>query len=221
MRFRAVLFDLDGTLLDTAPDIMAACNYTLRSFGYAELSEETLRPEVGSGMRAMMRLGVPQIKWNELEPGTPMYETFARRYTEHTFDRTQPFAGIPELIAELDERGIVTGVISNKYEAMIAPLFAHFDFSRSFGAVLGGDSTVHSKPHPEPLLKALEILRVSPGDALYCGDFLTDVQAAHNAGCAACAVKWGYGEDKCGKIETWNADFIAQVPHDILKALSA
>lgn len=221
MRYKAVLFDLDGTLLDTAPDIMAACNYTLRTFGYHELSEETLRPEVGFGMRAMMSLAVPQYRWDELKPGTPMYETFAHRYTEHVCERTRPFEGIPKLMEDLHVLGLRTAVISNKYERMLVPLLKRFPFADDFGAVLGGDSTVHAKPHPEPLLKALDALHVAPGDALYCGDFITDVEAAHNAGCAACAVKWGYGEDKCGKIEDWNADFIASSPEDILKALNA
>ena len=216
MRFKAVLFDLDGTLFDTAPDIMAACNKTLSYFGFSTLDESILRHKVADGMRAMMRLGVPASRWKETEPNTPMYNMFAQSYTQNCANLTIPFDGIEELIMSLHQSGIKLAVISNKYQNMINALFSNFPFTKAFEMVLGGDSCAHSKPHPEPILTALDKLKVIPADALYVGDFITDIQASKNAGCASCAVKWGYGQYDGDDIAKWGADFIANTPQDIL-----
>ncbi len=216
MRFKAVLFDLDGTLFDTAPDIMAACNRTLMAFGYEGLDEKVLRPKVGLGMRAMLREAVPATRWYETEAGSPMYNYFAKSYTENCAALTHPFAGIEDLILELNKDGIHTGIISNKYRNMINELLTNFPFSKHFEVVLGCDSCKHSKPHPEPILTALKKLNVIPADALYVGDVISDITASKNAGCASCAVKWGYGQYEGDDVSTFGADFIANTPQDIL-----
>ncbi len=220
MRFKAVLFDLDGTLFDTAPDIIACCNRTLYAFGFKALSDERLRPQVGKGMRAMLRQALPSERWREAEANSPMYNFFSRSYTENCADLTHPFDGMEQLITSLHELNIHLGVISNKYQNMISALFNNFPFTREFEVVLGGDSCTHSKPHPEPILTALRTLNIMPADALYVGDAMTDVEAAKNAGCHSCAVKWGYAQYEGLDIAKFGADFIAKAPQDILTEIT-
>lgn len=220
MRFKAVLFDLDGTLFDTAPDIIASCNRTLNAFGFKSLDEEVLRPKVGLGMRAMLRLALPSDRWREAEAGGPMYNFFSRSYTENCADLTKPFTAIEPLIKKLHSLDIHLGVISNKYQKMISELFESFAFTREFEVVLGGDSCTHVKPHPEPILTALDKLNIAPADALYVGDALTDIQAAKSAGCASCAVKWGYAQYEGLDIAEFGATFTAGTPQDILEEVT-
>ncbi len=219
MRFKAVLFDLDGTLFDTAPDIMSACNRTLEAFGYPKLSSLRLRPKVGLGMRAMMRVALMPEHWNKCEIGSPMYEYFSNSYTSHVCEETKPYEGIEEIIKNLHERGLHLGVVSNKYHRMIVSLFSHFPFTACFESVLGADSCTHTKPHPEPILKALQMLNVAPYEAVYCGDSASDILAANRAGCVSCAVKWGYGQiDE--EFDKMRPDFIVSSPREILDLIS-
>ena len=218
MRFKAVLFDLDGTLFDTAPDIMSACNRTLEAFGYPKLSSLRLRPKVGLGMRAMMREALSPEHWDKCEIGTPMYEFFAKSYTNHLCEKTVPYQGVEQSVKNLHAKGIHLGVVSNKYRSMITSLFAHFPFTACFECILGADSCAHSKPHPEPILKALELLNVAPNDALYCGDSASDILASKRAGCISCAVKWGYGQyDEA--FDAMQADLSVSSPQEILELM--
>lgn len=219
MRFKAVLFDLDGTLFDTAPDIMSACNRTLEAFGYLKLSSSRLRPKVGLGMRAMMREALMPEHWDKCEIGTPMYEYFSKSYINHVCEETKPYKGIEEIIETLHEGSLHLGVVSNKYRSMIASLFSHFPFTAFFECVLGADSCAHAKPHPEPILRALQMLNVAPDDAVYCGDSASDIIAANRAGCVSCAVKWGYSQiDE--EFDQLRPDFIISSPEEILKLIS-
>ena len=220
MRFKAVLFDLDGTLFDTAPDIIASCNRTLNAFGLKSLDEDVLRPKVGQGMRAMLRLALPSDRWREAEAGSPMYKFFSESYTENCAQLTRPFTGIEPLINKLHSFDIHLGIISNKYQKMISELFESFTFTKQFEVILGGDSCAHSKPHPEPILTALSKLNIAPADALYVGDAITDIQAAKNAGCSSCAVKWGYARYEGFDIAKSGATFTALDPKDILEEVT-
>jgi 2-phosphoglycolate phosphatase len=216
MRFDTVLFDLDGTLFDTAPDICAACNHTLQAFGYKPASESLLSGGVPFGMRAMLRLALPERDWPKADRGGPMYREFDRYYTEHSHALTRPFDGIPELVEELSRRGVSTGVVTNKYMRMVETLFGAFPFTRRFKAIVGGDSTKKSKPDPEPLLLAMSMCGASKGSTLYVGDQQSDSIAARNAGIASCAVKWGYGNFTPEPVEAWGAQHVAPSPSDIL-----
>ena len=193
-KYKAILFDLDGTLLDTAPDLIVACNYTLDRFGYRKLDEKIIRTKVTAGMREMMKLGVPEKEWD----------------SAHICDRTTEFPGIGELIQTLHKSGIKTAVITNKYYAMAKKVLSKFEFSKNFELILGCDSLTHSKPHPEPILKALEILEIKSEDALYVGDHLNDIRAAIAAKTDSVAVLWGYGQNECADIDSWGATYKAQ-----------
>ncbi len=208
-KYQAVLFDLDGTLLDTAYDIMAACNYTLERYGYKKLDEKILRTRVTAGMREMLKLGIPRERWDKEKIETDMRQCFADFYTEHICDRTIPFEGMPELIETLHQDGCKTAVITNKYYAMAKKVLSKFPFSKNFELILGCDSIKHAKPSPEPILLTLEKLQVKPSDALYVGDHLNDIKSANAAGCDSVAALWGYGLVECENIDTWGATFKA------------
>lgn len=210
MKYKSVIFDLDGTLLDTALDIMSACNYTLAKFGFNELDEEVLRTKVTAGMREMMKLSVPEEQWESAGVETVMRDCFANYYTEHICDKTVPFEGISEVIEKLHEKGIKTAVVTNKYYNMAVKVLSKFTFSQKFELILGCDSLTHSKPHPEPILKACSLLDVSPNESLYVGDHLNDILAANAAQCDSVIALWGYGMKECPDINTWNAKFRAK-----------
>lgn len=219
MKYKAILFDLDGTLLDTAPDIMNACNHTLIKYGYNKLDEKVLRTKVTAGMREMLKLGVPLDLQNTVGIETFMRDEFASFYKAHICDCTRAFDGIPELMDELTENSIKTAVITNKYYDMAKKVLSKFPFSKNFSLILGCDSLTHSKPHPEPILKALESLKVSPEDALYVGDHLNDIKAAVAAGCDSAAVLWGYGTNECIDIKLWDATYCVKDVNELKKII--
>ena len=219
MKYKAVLFDLDGTLLDTALDIMNACNHTLEKYGYKALDEKLLKTKVTAGMREMLKLGVPKEDHENSGIETYMRDEFASFYKEHICDRTKAFEGIPKLIDDLTKNRIKTAVITNKYNDMATKVLSKFPFSKDFSLVLGCDSLTHSKPHPEPILKALELLKVSPKDALYVGDHLNDIKAANAASCDSAAVLWGYGTNECIDVNLWNATYCVKDVKELKKLI--
>ncbi len=214
-KYKAILFDLDGTLLDTAPDLIQACNYTLNRFGYPSLDEKIIRTKVTAGMREMLKLGVPKDKWDTARIDTDMRECFAGYYTEHICDRTKEFTGMDKLMEELHKSSIRTAVITNKYYDMAKKVLSKFNFSKNLELILGCDSLTHSKPHPEPILKALELLNISAKDALYVGDHLNDIKASIAAKTDSVAVLWGYGQNECPDIDTWGATYKADSIEDL------
>ncbi len=209
------MFDLDGTLLDTAPDLIAACQHTLHKFNYPAPDAEVILSKVTSGMREMLKLGVPQEQWASAGIDTVMREEFASYYLEHICVHTRPFAGIEDLLIKLRSSGLKTAVITNKYEKMARKLFGKFDFTKEFSVILGCDSLQHAKPHPEPLLKGMELLGVSADRTLYVGDHRNDILAARAALCKSCVALWGYGGHECGDPMSWQADYSAQTPQDL------
>lgn len=135
MKYKAVLFDLDGTLLDTALDIMNACNHTLEKYGYKALDEKLLKTKVTAGMREMLKLGVPKEDHENSGIETYMRDEFASFYKEHICDRTKAFEGIPKLIDDLTKNRIKTAVITNKYHDMATKVLSKFPFSKDFSLV--------------------------------------------------------------------------------------
>lgn len=204
--FHAVLFDLDGTLLDTAPDLINACNATLEGFGYKQVSAAQLLPQVTSGMRAMLSAAIPPRLQDPLLIAGKMRDYFAEYYTGHICVDTKPFAGMDELILKLHEHGVKTAVVTNKYYNMAVKLLGKFPLRQGIDLILGGDSCEYAKPHPQPLFQACELLNVKPEDTLYVGDHLNDVMAAKRAGIENCCVTWGYGALECGDPHAWNSD---------------
>ena len=213
---RALLFDLDGTLIDSAPDLAAAANEMRQVRGLAPLPYESLRPVAGSGARGMLGLGL------EVRPGHADYERlraeFLDRYERRMLEQTAVFAAVPALLQALGAAGLPWGVVTNKAERFALPMTRALGLFEPAGAVVGGDTTPHAKPHPAPLLEAARRLGIAPDLCAYVGDDERDVQAGRAAGMVTVAAAWGYlGLGR--PIEVWGADIVMNHPEQLLKAL--
>ncbi|RTL18445.1 MAG: phosphoglycolate phosphatase [Burkholderiales bacterium] len=211
---RAVLFDLDGTLIDSAPDLAAAVNQMRSARGLDPLPLAMLRPHGGSGARGMLAQGF------EVAPGHGDYDELKRefldRYETLMYDSTQPFEGIRAVLHRLTDAGLSWGVVTNKAERFALPLVRALRLGAE--VVVGGDTTGHTKPHPAPLLEAAQRLNVQPQACLYVGDDVRDVMAGRAAGMATAVAAWGYlGPD--AEIQRWRADLELARPDELLKHL--
>lgn len=213
---QAVLFDLDGTLADTAGDLAGALNRLRAKRGLGPLPIEVLRPHASSGARGLLGAGM------DLHPGDADYEgqriAFLDAYEQCLSETTTLFDGVPELLDRLEAMGLKWGVVTNKVERFTHPVMRGLRLDQRSGATVGGDTTPTPKPHPAPLLLACQRLGVPPASALYVGDDLRDIQAAQAAGMHSAAAGWGYiGHN--GEVGTWGADVVADVPLDLLDVL--
>jgi phosphoglycolate phosphatase len=212
-RTRAVLFDLDGTLADTAPDLGAAVNRLRVERGLAELPLAHYRPWASAGARGLLRAGFG------LAPGDPDYEplreAFLERYARGVCVHTRLFPGNLELIVALGGRGVAWGIVTNKATRFTSAIVAALGIKPD--CVVCGDTTPHIKPHPAPLLHAVGELNLEPRECCYVGDDLRDVQAARAAGMRVVAVEYGY----CGDTSphSWNADAVISRPLELLEYL--
>ena len=210
---RAVLFDLDGTLIDSAPDLAGACNDMRTERGLAPLPYAQLRAMVGSGARGMVGVGFG------LKPDDAGYfalrDEFLRRYEARMTRETRVFPAVPPLLAQLAQHGIAWGIVTNKATRFAAPLVEALGLAAASGALVCGDTTPHSKPHPEPLLEAARRLGLAPAACVYVGDDRRDVDAGRAAGMRTVVAAWGYlgaGDPP----EAWAADAIIATPGDLL-----
>ncbi|GAB4057699.1 HAD-IA family hydrolase [Uliginosibacterium sediminicola] len=213
-----VLFDLDGTLADTAPDLAGALNRTRLEDGLPALPLSQLRPLTSQGVRGLLRAGYG------ISPDDARYAALADRVLQHYSANicvdTQLFAGMPALLAELEARGLPWGIVTNKHTRFTTPLVAAMQLNQRAACVVSGDTTAKAKPAPEPLLHAAALCAIAPERCIYLGDDERDIIAAKAAGMHSVAVRWGYiGEDK--PIEAWNADYTIEQPLDLLDYLSA
>lgn len=218
-KIQAVLFDLDGTVADTAPDLAYAANSLRLADGVPPLSLEILRPLASQGARGLLKEAVG------LTPDDPGFEharlRFLSFYENNLCVHTRLFPGIPELLEGIESRGLPWGIVTNKVEFFARPLMQQLGLAERSAVTVGGDTTPNPKPAPDPLLHAAQAINVAPEACLYVGDDLRDVQAAHAAGMTSVAVRWGYLGDG-PPIEQWNAHYIVKTPkdlHDLLETL--
>jgi len=216
MRVDAVLFDLDGTLADSAPDLAAAANLMRSARGLAPLPYERLRPVGGSGARGMVGAAFG------LAPGDPGYEPlrteFLAIYEQRLLHATQLFDHLHEVLAALDEHRLCWGIVTNKALRYAAPLVEGLALHRRAAVLVGGDSTPHLKPHPAPLLEASRRLGLPPSRCVYVGDDSRDVQAGRAAGMATLAAAWGYlGHG--APVDEWGADAVVRDGRGLLNWL--
>lgn len=214
---RAVLFDLDGTLADTAPDLASALNRLLAERGLAPVPLQVTRPHTSSGARGLIGAGLG------IGPDHPEYESLKARfldlYAENIFVDTELFPGMADLLSELELRQLRWGIVTNKAARFTNPLIEALGLAQRSACTVSGDTTPHTKPHPEPLLHAARLIECEPGTCLYVGDDLRDIQAARAAGMPVLAAAFGYlGEN--GDPATWQADGVVSHPAEILNFLA-
>jgi phosphoglycolate phosphatase len=212
---QAVLFDLDGTLADTAPDLTYALNRVRGARGLPPLPLAATRPVASQGARGLIGAGF------SIQPGDPGYDAlrdeFLAVYAENLCRETRLFAGIPELLDRLEARALPWGVVTNKAERLTFPLLDLLKVRSRSACVIGGDTTGRIKPHPDPLLAASRAIGLAPQSCIYLGDDRRDVEAGRAAGMKTAIAKWGYlnGQDP----ENWNADHMIEAPRDLLRIL--
>jgi len=210
---RAILFDLDGTFADTAPDLGHALNAMLATRGRPGLPIERIRKVASSGARGLLGLGFG------LTPGEPEYEALATEFLDLYEQRlcadTRLFPGIPELLLTLEASGLPWGIVTNKAKRFTLPLMRLLGLDQRAGCVVCGDSTPYRKPHPQPLLAAVATIGIEPYGCLYLGDDERDMIAGRAAGMRVAVAEYGYlGEGN--PPDTWNADLRIRHPLDLL-----
>ena len=214
---RAVLFDFDGTLADTAPDLGGALNRMLSDRGKPALPIEKLRPHASSGARGLLFVGfgvVPQDEGYE-----SMREEFLANYSAAICVHTKLFPGIEDLLGVLESKPMAWGIVTNKAVKLTTPLVDQLGLAKRAKCVVGGDTTPHLKPHPASLLHAAGQIGVKPSDCCYLGDDLRDMQAARAAGMRPIAVEWGYHHPDAGAPGSWPADAVIGHPEELLPRL--
>ena len=211
---QAVIFDLDGTLLDTAPDFTLVLNAQLQTHGKAALDAATVRHYVSAGAGAMVRQGFGLDEKDERAPA--LLQEFLDLYSTQIPQTTAAlFDDIDLLIATLVEHGIAWGIMTNKHRRFSEPLLAKFENFATSGTLVCPDDVGAGKPDPAGILHACQQLGVEPACALYIGDHPRDIQAAHNAGMSGIAVRWGYLPES-PPITAWNADAVVDTPMQLL-----
>ena len=208
-----MLFDLDGTLADTAPDLANALNATLEHFGRPPLAFEKIRPVVSHGGIALISLGFG------ICPDAPGFEERRQHllqvYLDNICQSTRLFPGMDQVLQTLHEKNIPWGIVTNKPAWLTEPLMAALPMPCRTQAIISGDTCEHSKPHPQPLLQASQLLRTPPGQCLYIGDAQRDIQAGKAAGMHTACALFGYIQEQDHPLE-WQADFQLQQPGDLL-----
>ncbi len=212
----AVLFDLDGTLIDSAPDLGAAVDQMRLNRGLPSLHLDVYRPLAGSGARGMLAIAFG------MTPHDPLFESmreeFFANYERCMTQRTFAFEGVAEMIQSLRLASLKWGVVTNKSARFAEPLTRGMALFDSAGTVVSGDTTPHAKPHPAPLLEAARRLGVAPARCIYVGDDERDIQAGLAAGMRTVAADYGYlGE--MANTEAWGAHARIKSPHELLQLL--
>ena len=213
---RAVLFDLDGTLIDSAPDLAGTGNDMRVARGLEPLPYERFRPMVGSGARGMVGIA---LQVGPSDAGfTELRDEFLARYEQRMTQQTHVFDAMRPVLVAFQAQGLPWGIVTNKAQRFTNPLVRALGLHAQAATVVSGDTTPHAKPHPAPLLEAARQMKLAPELCLYVGDDLRDVQAGQAAGMRTVAAAWGYlgvGEPAAA----WGADHVIERPSELLTLL--
>ncbi len=210
----AVLFDLDGTLLDTAPDLVLALNNLLKSKNKPPAEYEKAKYFVSQGAAALTKHGFPEV--TDDDAFETLRQEFLRQYEDAVCVDTTAFDGIEELLSLIENHAVPWGIVTNKPGWLTNPLLEQLTLSSRTACVVSGDTLPVRKPHPEPLLHACNSINLSPAKTVYIGDDARDIYAGNAAGMYTCIAAYGY-IDKEIDIETWGADFIIHHPSELLE----
>ncbi|MCD7954330.1 MAG: HAD family hydrolase [Lachnospiraceae bacterium] len=214
MSYRLVIFDMDGTILNTLDDLADSLNFALRKSALPERSRDEVRSFVGNGIRKLIERSVPE----ETSPETQeqVFADFTEHYRKHCMDKTRPYDGITDLLRALKERNIKTAVISNKADYAVQKLSEHF-FEGVFDSVAGEKPGVRKKPAPDSVNVVLEQLKIDRTDAVYIGDSDVDIQTAANAGVDCILVSWGFRDKDF--LYQHGAKTVVSVPEEIARVV--
>jgi len=215
---KTVLFDLDGTLVDTAPDMANALNVLLNEENKAELSYAHIRPVVSNGSAALVQLGFPD------EGNVATIERLKKRYLkiyeEMLCIDSSLFPGMAELIEYIEQNNMHWGVVTNKPGWLTQPLMQQLNLHSRAACIISGDTTANRKPHPEPMYLACKLANTSPQHCLYVGDALRDIQAGKNAGMQTMVANYGY-IDEAANTADWGANYSIETVPQILNFLQS
>ena len=213
-RYKAIIFDLDGTLLDTLTDLAEGTNYALRVNGFPERTTDEIRRFVGNGARKLIERAVPE---GQIEAALEQVrQDFDIYYKVHCKDHTGPYPGIMEMLQELVQQGYSLGVVSNKPDFAVQELIPEY-FPGIFASVSGERQGVAKKPAPDLILEAMKNLQADSSNTVYVGDSEVDLEAAANAGIPCISVAWGFKGKKF--LEEQQAEMIIEKPSEIQKYL--
>ena len=208
-----VLFDLDGTLVDTAPDMANALNRTLVNHGRQPLAFETIRPSVSLGGVALVKLA---FELDEADPELDrLRKEFLAIYRDNLSRESCLFPGMELVLAGLEEISASWGIVTNKPAWLTNPLMHDLQLDARTGCIVSGDTLEQRKPHPAPLLHACELLQCNPGETVYVGDARRDIEAGASAGMTTLVAAYGY-IDKADNPDDWGADGLVDSPEEIL-----
>lgn len=206
-----VLFDLDGTLVDTAPDLIACLNKALSAYQYPTVSNSDIKPCISLGALAMIMHAAPETS---REQQNEILEFMLDCYENNIAKYSQFFNGISETLTSIEDLGLKWGVVTNKRERFTLPLIDALDLKTRAACVISGDTTANSKPHPEPMLAACKQANVKPENCVYIGDAAHDIAAGKNANMKTLAAIYGYLKDG-DQPENWGADDLIEHPRQL------
>ena len=210
---KAVLFDLDGTFVDTAPDMARALNIIRADRGLDALPHETIRPHVSRGARGMIEVG---FGIDGQHDGFPVLrDAFYEEYLRNLCVESTLFDGIDALMVALEHKGVAWGIVTNKAARFALPIAQTLGFAQRAACIVCGDTTAHTKPHPAPLLHAAGLIGVAPRHTLYVGDDARDIEAATAAGMRGVVAAYGYLATG-SELQSWGASFSIARPADLM-----
>ncbi len=213
---KAVIFDLDGTLVNSLGDLCDSTNFALRKFGFPEHNREKFNYFVGDGIPKLIERAVPKEEFSK-EIQTKVYNEFMNHYREHYLDKTVPYRFIPEAMEQLNNAGVKVAVVSNKIDEMAQKITQRF-FAGKVWAVFGKREEYPLKPNPLSTLAVIKKLGVTPEECVFVGDSGMDMQTAKNSGCVAVGVLWGFRTRE--ELEENGAQYLLENPKDIAPFVS-
>jgi phosphoglycolate phosphatase len=215
-KFSGILFDLDGTLLDTADDLGASLNYLLTKYGLAPVEAAQYRPVASDGAKGLLELGFnSQLTDFGFET---LKNEFLSHYEQNSTHKTRLFNQASKLLEELDNAGLPWGIVTNKPEYLTWPLLAHFEQLKSSITTICGDTLPERKPHPAPMLLAAEQMSLAADSLLYIGDAQRDIEAGRRAGMKTAVAAWGYIKST-DRIDDWQADHICHTVTELNRVI--